>query len=114
MLTLNASRRIPRADLETLRLQPEERAFLERRCPYLPTTYLDFLASFRFRPHEQVKFEFVSTGKDAQGVEWGSFELEIKGKWVDTILYEVSELPRRYPPDRPCLSRQATEQSCRR
>ncbi|GAA5868235.1 hypothetical protein JCM3774_000612 [Rhodotorula dairenensis] len=75
--------------LETLRLQPEERAFLERRCPYLPQTYLDFLASFRFRPHKQVNFEFVSTGKDDKGVEWGSFELEIKGKWVDTILYEV-------------------------
>ncbi|GAA5960790.1 hypothetical protein JCM8115_000153 [Rhodotorula mucilaginosa] len=77
--------------LETLRLQPEERAFLERRCPYLPKSYLDFLASYRFRPHDQVKFEFVSTTgeKDANGVEWGKFELEISGKWVETILYEV-------------------------
>ncbi|POY74549.1 hypothetical protein BMF94_2310 [Rhodotorula taiwanensis] len=75
--------------LETLKLTSDERAFLERRCPYLPAAYLDFLASYRFRPDEQVKFEFVSTGKDDQGIEWGSFELEIKGKWVETILYEV-------------------------
>lgn len=90
-LTRPRSRRT--ADLETLKLTSDERAFLERRCPYLPAAYLDFLASYRFRPDEQVKFEFVSTGKDDQGIEWGSFELEIKGKWVETILYEVSLAP---------------------
>ncbi|BGP55626.1 hypothetical protein JCM8202_004887 [Rhodotorula sphaerocarpa] len=75
--------------LETLRLTDEERAFLERKCPYLPQSYLDFLSSYRFRPDEQVQFDFVSTEKDKNGTEWGSFELEIKGKWVETILYEV-------------------------
>lgn len=82
-----------RTDLETLRLTDEERAFLERKCPYLPQSYLDFLSSYRFRPDEQVQFDFVSTEKDKNGTEWGSFELEIEGKWVETILYEVRSTP---------------------
>ncbi|BGP40195.1 nicotinate phosphoribosyltransferase [Rhodotorula kratochvilovae] len=77
--------------LETLSLTPAERAFLERRCPYFPASYLDYLSSFRFRPAEQVRLQFVPRegGADADGTEWGSFELEIEGKWVETILYEV-------------------------
>lgn len=78
------------ADLETLRLQPEERAFLERRCPYFPESYLDYLSNFRLRPDDQVKVEFVPNGeKDADGTEWGGFDLEIHGLWTETILYEV-------------------------
>ncbi|BGP62472.1 nicotinate phosphoribosyltransferase [Rhodotorula toruloides] len=61
--------------LGTLRLQPEERAFLERHCPYFPKSYLDYLSNFRLRPDEQVKVE--------------GFDLEIHGLWTETILYEV-------------------------
>ncbi|BGP08226.1 nicotinate phosphoribosyltransferase [Rhodotorula toruloides] len=76
--------------LGTLRLQPEERAFLERHCPYFPISYLDYLSNFRLRPDEQVKVEFVPNGeKDADGTEWGGFDLEIHGLWTETILYEV-------------------------
>lgn len=34
--------------------------------------------------------EFVRVERDAQGVEWGNLELEVKGSWAETILYEVS------------------------
>ncbi|GAA5820006.1 hypothetical protein JCM11251_005444 [Rhodosporidiobolus azoricus] len=76
--------------LENVTLRPDERAFLEKRCPYLGADYLDFLASYRFRPIEQVLLEFVPTGEvDEDGTEWGSFELEVHGLWKETILYEV-------------------------
>ncbi|GEM09727.1 nicotinate phosphoribosyltransferase [Rhodotorula toruloides] len=76
--------------LETLRLQPEERAFLERRCPYFPKSYLDYLSNFRLRPDEQVKVDFVPNGERlVDGTEWGGFDLEIHGLWMETILYEV-------------------------
>ncbi|GAA5820696.1 hypothetical protein JCM3770_001456 [Rhodotorula araucariae] len=75
--------------LETLTLTSSERAFLERRCPYFPASYLEYLSTFQFRPSEQVHLQFVPSVMDDDGTEWGSFELEIEGKWVETILYEV-------------------------
>ncbi|GJN90548.1 hypothetical protein Rhopal_003560-T1 [Rhodotorula paludigena] len=76
--------------LDTLLLTSDERAFLSRRCPYFPASYLDYLSSFRFRPDSQVNLVFVPSGdKDSDGTEWGSFDLEVQGKWVETILYEV-------------------------
>lgn len=78
-------------DLGTLSLTASERSFLERRCPYFPASYLDYLSSFRFRPETQVRLTFVPSSDPTadDGTEWGSFELEVEGKWVDTILYEV-------------------------
>jgi len=82
-----------RPDLETLSLTPAERAFLERRCPYFPPSYLDYLSSFRFRPATQVRLTFVPLDLEGQGEregdEYGSFELEVEGTWLETILYEV-------------------------
>ncbi|TNY18322.1 Quinolinate phosphoribosyl transferase [Rhodotorula diobovata] len=77
--------------LGTLSLTASERSFLERRCPYFPASYLDYLSSFRFRPETQVRLTFVPSSDPTadDGTEWGSFELEVEGKWVDTILYEV-------------------------
>ncbi|GAA5886035.1 hypothetical protein JCM6882_004241 [Rhodosporidiobolus microsporus] len=76
--------------LENVHLQPEERAFLEKRCPYLSADYLDFLTTYRFRPDEQVLLQFIPAGESgSDGVEWGSFELEVHGLWAETILYEV-------------------------
>ncbi|GAA5983695.1 hypothetical protein JCM11641_000936 [Rhodosporidiobolus odoratus] len=76
--------------LETVHLQPAERAFLVKRCTYLSSDFLDFLAAYRFRPQQQVFLQFVpSAGAEEDGIEWGSFELEIRGLWKETILYEV-------------------------
>ncbi|KAK4054474.1 nicotinate phosphoribosyltransferase [Microbotryomycetes sp. JL201] len=70
-------------------LTSEERTWLEQRCPFFPPSYLDYLGAFRFKPQEQVTLDFVAEQKDADGIEWGSFELEISGGWAETILYEV-------------------------
>ncbi|OAQ27882.1 nicotinate phosphoribosyltransferase [Linnemannia elongata AG-77] len=49
--------------MATVRLTPEERVFLERRCPYLKPAYLDWLEStFRFCPQEEVKVEWKTGG----------------------------------------------------
>ncbi|GAA5850587.1 hypothetical protein JCM8547_001921 [Rhodosporidiobolus lusitaniae] len=75
--------------LSTLTLTPSELSFLQSRCAYLPPSYLSYLSSYRFRPDEQVKLRFVPSGETDKDEEWGSFDLEIEGKWCETILYEV-------------------------
>ena len=40
-------------------LTPTERTFLETKCHFLPRDYVDYLASFRFRPAEQLKLTFT-------------------------------------------------------
>jgi nicotinate phosphoribosyltransferase len=78
-----------RADLGKLALTKEERAWLEKTVPYYTPKYLDYLEAFRFKPVEQVTVQYVVEDKDAQGQELGRFEIEIKGGWAATILYEV-------------------------
>lgn len=79
-----------RADLGKLALTKEERAWLEKNAPFLSADYLDYLESFRYKPEEQVTVDYIVEDKDAQGQELGRFEIEIKGGWAATILYEVS------------------------
>lgn len=67
----------------------EERAWLEKTVPYYTPQYLDYLETFRFKPEEQVDVQYIVLDKDAQGRELGRFEIEIKGGWAATILYEV-------------------------
>ncbi|MEO1853245.1 nicotinate phosphoribosyltransferase [Chromohalobacter sp.] len=61
-----------------LSLSVEEKRFLERTCPYLDPTYLDFLSGFRYDPSE---VDIVQQGE--------RFELRIEGLWYRTILWEV-------------------------
>ncbi|GAA5874479.1 hypothetical protein JCM16303_005865 [Sporobolomyces ruberrimus] len=75
--------------LSTLTLAPEERQWLEKRCPYFPKSYLDYLEKFRFNPKDQVEIKFVPEGKNERGEEVGNFVIEIRGLWCETILYEV-------------------------
>lgn len=65
-------------EMAGLKLLPEEKEYLMKRCYYLDPTYLDFLAGFRYDPSEV----YVEQ-KD------GHLELEISGYWYRTILWEV-------------------------
>ncbi|KPM45875.1 putative nicotinate phosphoribosyltransferase [Neonectria ditissima] len=71
-------------------LSTDEYKFLEKNCEYLGTDYLKFLKDFRLRPREQVGLTFTPVGEDtgADSVE-GDVDIQIKGAWVDTILYEI-------------------------
>jgi nicotinate phosphoribosyltransferase len=62
---------------------------LKSTCTYLNEPYLRFLQDFRLRPREQIEATFNpdhDTGKDE---DEGVFKVEVKGLWVDTILYEI-------------------------
>lgn len=76
------------ASLASVKLTLEERQWLERTCPYLKPAYLDWLLNeFEFKPSQQVdlSFEPVQDGDDDRG----QIHLDVKGKWSETILYEV-------------------------
>lgn len=75
---------------------------MKDKCPYLPQKYLDFLKGFRFKPEELVKVTFTTMQEEfskraeleelcqaSRGEEFGSVTIDVRGKWVDTILYEI-------------------------
>ncbi|MCI0511308.1 nicotinate phosphoribosyltransferase [Chromohalobacter marismortui] len=64
--------------MANLSLTLEEKRYLERTCPYLDPTYLDFLSGFHYDPGEVEIFQ-----------EGGHFTLRIEGLWYRTILWEV-------------------------
>lgn len=72
--------------LGELRFSPEEIEYLKREIPYFPQSYLDYLKDFKLDPKSQVDF----TAKRIDGSS-DKFDLSIlvKGKWTDTILYEI-------------------------
>lgn len=71
-------------NLVHLKLEADERAWLEQTCPYLRRDYLDYLAAFRFNPANQVSVDFV-----AREGESGDLSLKVQGTWSDVIFYEV-------------------------
>lgn len=76
-------------ELGNIALSNDELKFLQTTCPYLTEAYLDFLKDFRLNPREQVHAIFTpdtDTGSDA---DVGAIELRVKGRWVETILYEI-------------------------
>ncbi|WP_185860557.1 nicotinate phosphoribosyltransferase [Blattabacterium cuenoti] len=61
-----------------LKLSNEERIFLEKNCPYLDSSYLDFLNKYQYNPKEVNIFQ---RGENIQ--------MHIEGLWSRTILWEV-------------------------
>lgn len=61
-----------------LALTADERAFLERTCPYLDPSYHDFLQGFRYNPNE---VHIEQHGED--------LDVMVEGLWYRTILWEV-------------------------
>lgn len=73
------------ASFQDVSLTSDEKAWLATTCPYFTDKYLDFLEQYRFKT-EQVSVKFIPVSEDGQ---WGNVEIEAKGLWVDTILWEV-------------------------
>jgi nicotinate phosphoribosyltransferase len=65
-------------ELEKLRLNKEEKKFLQETCPYLDLPYIDFLEGYRFDSSE---VKITQTGSN--------LSVEIEGYWYRTILWEV-------------------------
>ncbi|KAI0417098.1 nicotinate phosphoribosyltransferase [Xylaria grammica] len=71
-------------------LKDEELRFLKSHCKYLTASYLNFLSEFRLSPREQLTPIFNPIGEDTGADDViGDIHIEISGKWVDTILYEI-------------------------
>ena len=74
-------------ELGNIRLSTEELAYLRTACPYLNEPYLRFLSTFRLKPSDQVSVSFTPDADPASS--FGDIHMDIKGRWVDTILYEI-------------------------
>jgi nicotinate phosphoribosyltransferase len=76
-------------ELGNIALSAEECRFLSSTCTYLNNSYLSFLKDFRLRPSEQIVASFIPDGGTGGDEDQGKVHIEVKGLWVDTILYEI-------------------------
>lgn len=65
-------------NMAALQLQPEEKDYLRKTCPYLSPAYIDFLAGYKYHPEE------VHIHQQGE-----SLEVTVEGYWFRTILWEV-------------------------
>ncbi|GLB40615.1 putative nicotinate phosphoribosyltransferase [Lyophyllum shimeji] len=66
-------------------LTKEEHDWLRTACPYFTPSYLSYLSAYRFKP-EQVHVTFIPVSADGL---MGNVEVEARGPWVETIMWEV-------------------------
>lgn len=72
-------------NLEELSLSDLEFRYLQEKCKYLSSEYLNFIRSLRLRPREQVRVAVSQiAGSDSVDVE-----ITVDGLWCETILYEI-------------------------
>jgi nicotinate phosphoribosyltransferase len=76
-------------ELGNIALSAEEYTFLKNTCTYLNEPYLRFLQDFRLKPRDQIIPTFTPENDTGSDSDVGEFALDIKGLWVDTILYEI-------------------------
>nr|XP_023908607.1 probable nicotinate phosphoribosyltransferase [Quercus suber]POF15555.1 nicotinate phosphoribosyltransferase [Quercus suber] len=74
--------------LADVKLTADELTWLRKTCPYFGDPYLRFLESFTFRPAEHLHLTFTETPDHADPAS-GDLDISIRGRWVDTILYEI-------------------------
>lgn len=68
-----------------LALTDDELEWLRSTCPYFTSEYLTYLENYRFKP-DQVKISFIPVTEDG---EQGNIEIEARGLWCETIMWEV-------------------------
>ncbi len=70
------------AMLENVVITDQEIAFMQRRCPYIPSWFYRFLQGFRYDRR------WVTVAQDSRG----HLSIEFEGSWCNTILLEVKVL----------------------
>lgn len=65
--------------MSKLKLSDNEYDWMKNNLPFLPIAYRQYLAAYRFNP-KQIEINLTPAGK---------LQIKIKGKWRDTILWEV-------------------------
>ena len=76
-------------ELGNIRLTSEELKFLETKCTFLSRDFLQFLCNLRLNPANQVVSTFDIKNDDGKDTDKGDLHIVVKGRWVDTILYEI-------------------------
>ncbi|KAL9594974.1 MAG: hypothetical protein Q9179_005160, partial [Wetmoreana sp. 5 TL-2023] len=75
--------------LANVSLASEELEYLQHTCTYFNDTYLHFLHSFRLRPSKHVRTKFTPLNDTGSQDDVGDVHLDVAGRWLDTILYEI-------------------------
>ncbi|KAI4159699.1 MAG: hypothetical protein LQ342_006392 [Letrouitia transgressa] len=75
--------------LANISLSPEEFEYLKTNCTYFNDIYLHFLSSFRLQPSKQVHASFTPKNDTGSLADKGEVHLDVSGRWLDTILYEI-------------------------
>lgn len=75
--------------IANIRVSPEEIEFLKKRCPYFNDAYLKFLTTLTLTPSEQIEITWTPDNDTGSDEDVGPVEYLIKGRWVETILYEI-------------------------
>ena len=76
-------------ELANVYLSDQEYDYLKSTCPYFSETYLLYLRSFRLQPSKQIRASFIPLNNTGSQADRGDIHLEIEGRWLDTILYEI-------------------------
>ena len=76
-------------ELGNIFLSDEEHQYLKKTCTYLNDTYLRFLRSFRLQPTKEVRLSFHPLKDTGSDEDHGDLQMNISGRWLDTILYEI-------------------------
>lgn len=75
--------------LANVAVTEEEVKWLKEKCSYFSPEYLDFLQGFHLKPKDHVNLTFTPSSDISDDSAQGDVSLEIRGLWVDTILYEI-------------------------
>ena len=75
--------------LADVHLTEEEADWLDENCPYLSGEYLTYLEKFRFKPKDNIKLDLNPPANSLDDKMTGTLSVEIRGQWLDTILYEI-------------------------
>lgn len=70
-------------------MSPDELQYLKTTCTYFNDSYLRFLKSFRLQPAKQVKVTFTPLKDTGSAEDLGDIHLDVRGLWLETILYEI-------------------------
>ncbi|KAI9505110.1 nicotinate phosphoribosyltransferase [Coemansia spiralis] len=72
------------AALANISASSKDLDYLRTACPYLSSSYLEFLAQFRYDPANEISCRLDE--------DTGALDLRVYGKWSQVILYEVTVL----------------------
>ncbi|KAL8910269.1 MAG: hypothetical protein Q9171_004433 [Xanthocarpia ochracea] len=75
--------------LANISLTSSELDYLKSTCTFFNDTYLHFLTAFRFQPSKHVHASFTPLKDTGSQDDAGDLSLDIEGRWLDTILYEI-------------------------